>query len=57
MCSKYVAYLRTASVHYPLMRCLLKHFYVARNAHVTIHIIASSLANGTIGIKLKISEA
>uniref|UniRef100_A0A1X7TGH2 Uncharacterized protein n=1 Tax=Amphimedon queenslandica TaxID=400682 RepID=A0A1X7TGH2_AMPQE len=51
--------LRNASVHYPLLRCLLKHFYVARNAHLTIDIIDSSLADGDIAqlIDLKINEA
>uniref|UniRef100_A0A1X7SYX9 Uncharacterized protein n=1 Tax=Amphimedon queenslandica TaxID=400682 RepID=A0A1X7SYX9_AMPQE len=51
--------LHNASVHYPLLRCLLKHFYVARNAHLTIDIIDSSLADSDIAqlIKLKISEA
>uniref|UniRef100_A0A1X7SJ09 Uncharacterized protein n=1 Tax=Amphimedon queenslandica TaxID=400682 RepID=A0A1X7SJ09_AMPQE len=38
--------LRNASVHYPLLRCLLKHFYVARNAQLTIDITDSSLAEG-----------
>ena len=51
--------LGNASVHYPLLRCLLKHFYVARNAHLTIDIIDSSFADGDIAqlVKLKISEA
>ena len=48
--------LRNASVHYPLLRRLLKH---SRNAHLTIDIIDSSLADGDIAqlVKLKISEA
>uniref|UniRef100_A0A1X7T732 Uncharacterized protein n=1 Tax=Amphimedon queenslandica TaxID=400682 RepID=A0A1X7T732_AMPQE len=48
-----------ASVHYPLLRRLLKHFYVARNAHLIIDIIDSSLADGDIAllIDLKINEA
>uniref|UniRef100_A0A1X7U340 Uncharacterized protein n=1 Tax=Amphimedon queenslandica TaxID=400682 RepID=A0A1X7U340_AMPQE len=51
--------LRNASVHHPLMRRLLKHFYFARNAHLTIDIIDSSLAEGDIAqlTNLKISEA
>uniref|UniRef100_A0A1X7VAI5 Uncharacterized protein n=1 Tax=Amphimedon queenslandica TaxID=400682 RepID=A0A1X7VAI5_AMPQE len=51
--------LRNASVHFPLLRRLLKHFYVARNAHLTIDIIDSSLADGDIAqlIDLKINEA
>uniref|UniRef100_A0A1X7VDF4 Uncharacterized protein n=1 Tax=Amphimedon queenslandica TaxID=400682 RepID=A0A1X7VDF4_AMPQE len=51
--------LRNASVHHPLLRCLLKHFYVARNAHLTIDIIDSSFAEGNIAqlTNLKISEA
>uniref|UniRef100_A0A1X7VCQ4 Uncharacterized protein n=1 Tax=Amphimedon queenslandica TaxID=400682 RepID=A0A1X7VCQ4_AMPQE len=51
--------LRNASVHYPLLRRLLKHFYVARNAHLTIDIIDSSLADGDVAqlIDLKINEA
>uniref|UniRef100_A0A1X7UVL7 Uncharacterized protein n=1 Tax=Amphimedon queenslandica TaxID=400682 RepID=A0A1X7UVL7_AMPQE len=50
--------LRNASVYYPLLRYLLKHIYVARNAHLTIDIIDSSLANGDIAqfIDLKINE-
>uniref|UniRef100_A0A1X7SDG3 Uncharacterized protein n=1 Tax=Amphimedon queenslandica TaxID=400682 RepID=A0A1X7SDG3_AMPQE len=50
--------LRNASVHDPLLRRLLKHFYVARNANLTIDIIDSSLANGDIAqfIDLKINE-
>uniref|UniRef100_A0A1X7TQX5 Uncharacterized protein n=1 Tax=Amphimedon queenslandica TaxID=400682 RepID=A0A1X7TQX5_AMPQE len=35
-----------ASVFYPLLRPLLKHFYVARNAHLTLDIIDFSLADG-----------
>uniref|UniRef100_A0A1X7TFV7 Uncharacterized protein n=1 Tax=Amphimedon queenslandica TaxID=400682 RepID=A0A1X7TFV7_AMPQE len=48
-----------ASVHYPSLRCLLKHFYVAGNAHLTIDIIESSLADGDIAqlLKLRIIEA
>uniref|UniRef100_A0A1X7V374 Uncharacterized protein n=1 Tax=Amphimedon queenslandica TaxID=400682 RepID=A0A1X7V374_AMPQE len=48
-----------ASVHYPLLRRLFKHFDVARNAHLTINIIDSSLADGDIAqlIDLKINEA
>uniref|UniRef100_A0A1X7U2N0 Uncharacterized protein n=1 Tax=Amphimedon queenslandica TaxID=400682 RepID=A0A1X7U2N0_AMPQE len=51
--------LRNASVHYPLLRRLLRHFNVARNAHLTIDIIDSSLADGDIAqlIDLKINEA
>uniref|UniRef100_A0A1X7UDB6 OTU domain-containing protein n=1 Tax=Amphimedon queenslandica TaxID=400682 RepID=A0A1X7UDB6_AMPQE len=50
--------LRNESVHYPLLRRLLKHFYVARNAHLTIDIIDSSLAEGDKAqlTNLKISE-
>ena len=58
-CKSMLRILRTASVHYPLLRCLLKHCYVAKNAHLTIDIIDSSLADGDIAqlVKLKISEA
>ena len=58
-CKSMLRILRSASVHYPLLRRLLKHFYVARNAHLTIDIIDSSLADGDIAqlVKLKISEA
>uniref|UniRef100_A0A1X7V337 Uncharacterized protein n=1 Tax=Amphimedon queenslandica TaxID=400682 RepID=A0A1X7V337_AMPQE len=51
--------IRYASVHYPLLRLCLKCFYVARNAHLTIDIIDSSLADGYIAqlIDLKINEA
>ena len=58
-CKSMLRILRNASVHYPLLRRLLKHFYVARNAHLTIDIIDSSLADGDIAqlVKLKISEA
>uniref|UniRef100_A0A1X7TJ06 Uncharacterized protein n=1 Tax=Amphimedon queenslandica TaxID=400682 RepID=A0A1X7TJ06_AMPQE len=51
--------LHNASVHYPLLRRLFKHFYVARNAHLTIDIIDSSLADGDVAqlIDLKINEA
>uniref|UniRef100_A0A1X7TKX3 Uncharacterized protein n=1 Tax=Amphimedon queenslandica TaxID=400682 RepID=A0A1X7TKX3_AMPQE len=37
-----------ASVYYSLLRHLLKNFYVARNAHLAIDIINSSLADGKI---------
>uniref|UniRef100_A0A1X7VFR3 Uncharacterized protein n=1 Tax=Amphimedon queenslandica TaxID=400682 RepID=A0A1X7VFR3_AMPQE len=40
--------LHNASVHYPLLRHLLKHNYVARNAHLTIDMIHSSLTDGNI---------
>ena len=42
-----------------MLRCLLKHFYVARNAHLTIEIIDYSLDDGDITqlIKFKINEA
>ena len=45
-------FLRNASVHYPLLRCLLK-------MPITMDIIDSSLADGDIAqlVKLKISEA
>ena len=58
-CKSMFRILRNASVHHPLLRLLLKHFYVARNAHLTIDIIDSSLADGDIAqlVKLKISEA
>ena len=58
-CKSMLRILRNASVHYLLLRRLLKHFYVARNAHLTIDIIDSSLADGDIAqlVKLKISEA
>ena len=58
-CKSMLRILCSASVHYPLFRCLLKHIYVARNAHLTIDIIDSSLADGDIAqlVKLKISEA
>uniref|UniRef100_A0A1X7UF12 DUF6570 domain-containing protein n=1 Tax=Amphimedon queenslandica TaxID=400682 RepID=A0A1X7UF12_AMPQE len=48
-----------ASVYYPLLRRRLKHFYVARNAHLTVDIIDFSLADGDIAqlIDLKINEA
>uniref|UniRef100_A0A1X7TW35 Uncharacterized protein n=1 Tax=Amphimedon queenslandica TaxID=400682 RepID=A0A1X7TW35_AMPQE len=51
--------LRYASVHYPLLRCLLKHICVARNAHLTTDIIDSSLADNDVAllINLKINEA
>ena len=55
-CKSMLRILRTAFVHYPLLR---RHFYVARNAHLTIDIIDSSLADGDIAqlVKLIISEA
>ena len=58
-CKSMLLILRSASVHYPLLRRLLKHLYVARNAHLTKDIIDSSLAHGDIAqlVKLKISEA
>uniref|UniRef100_A0A1X7VSV4 Uncharacterized protein n=1 Tax=Amphimedon queenslandica TaxID=400682 RepID=A0A1X7VSV4_AMPQE len=58
-CKSMLCILRNASVHYPLLRCLLKHFYVARTAHLTIDIIDSSLADGDIAqlINLKINES
>uniref|UniRef100_A0A1X7VVP4 Uncharacterized protein n=1 Tax=Amphimedon queenslandica TaxID=400682 RepID=A0A1X7VVP4_AMPQE len=58
-CNSKLRILRNASVHYPLLRRLLKHFYIARNAHLTIDIIDSSLAVGDIEqlIYLKINEA
>uniref|UniRef100_A0A1X7V6N1 Uncharacterized protein n=1 Tax=Amphimedon queenslandica TaxID=400682 RepID=A0A1X7V6N1_AMPQE len=40
--------LHNASVYYPLLRCLFKHFFVARNAHLTIDIVDSSLPDGDI---------
>uniref|UniRef100_A0A1X7TMK9 Uncharacterized protein n=1 Tax=Amphimedon queenslandica TaxID=400682 RepID=A0A1X7TMK9_AMPQE len=51
--------LHNASVHYPSLRRLLKHFYDAKNAHLTIDIIDSSLADGDIAqlIDFKINEA
>uniref|UniRef100_A0A1X7VL16 Uncharacterized protein n=1 Tax=Amphimedon queenslandica TaxID=400682 RepID=A0A1X7VL16_AMPQE len=51
--------LRNASVHYPLLRRLLKHFYFARNTHLTIDIIDTSLADGNVAqlINLKINKA
>ena len=55
-CKSMLRILRNASVHYPLLRRLLKHFYVARNAHLTIDIIDSSLDIAQL-VKLKISEA
>ena len=45
-CKSMLCILRSASVHYPLLRRLVKHLYVARNAHLTIDIIDSSLADG-----------
>ena len=55
-CKSVLRISRNVSVHYPLLRRLLKHLYVA---HVTIDIIDSSLADGHIAqlVKLKISEA
>uniref|UniRef100_A0A1X7V6H5 Uncharacterized protein n=1 Tax=Amphimedon queenslandica TaxID=400682 RepID=A0A1X7V6H5_AMPQE len=51
--------LRNASVHYPMLRCLLGHLYAARSAHLTIDIINSSDADGDIAqlINLKVNEA
>uniref|UniRef100_A0A1X7TPJ3 Uncharacterized protein n=1 Tax=Amphimedon queenslandica TaxID=400682 RepID=A0A1X7TPJ3_AMPQE len=51
--------LRNASVHYFMLRRLLRHFYVARIAHLTIDIIDSSLADGYMAqlIDLKMNEA
>uniref|UniRef100_A0A1X7TDA8 Uncharacterized protein n=1 Tax=Amphimedon queenslandica TaxID=400682 RepID=A0A1X7TDA8_AMPQE len=48
-----------ASVYFSLLRHLLKNFYVARNAHLAIDIINSSLADGNIAQfkNLKINEA
>ena len=56
-CKSMLCILRNAYVHYPLLRRLLKHFYVARNANLTIDIIDSSLADGDTSqlVKLKIS--
>ena len=34
-CKSMLRILRSASVHYPLLRRLLKHLYVARNAHLS----------------------
>uniref|UniRef100_A0A1X7VU50 Uncharacterized protein n=1 Tax=Amphimedon queenslandica TaxID=400682 RepID=A0A1X7VU50_AMPQE len=50
--------LRNASVRSPLLRRLLRHFYVATNAHLTID-IDSSLPDGDIAqlINLKLNEA
>uniref|UniRef100_A0A1X7UKH1 Uncharacterized protein n=1 Tax=Amphimedon queenslandica TaxID=400682 RepID=A0A1X7UKH1_AMPQE len=50
--------LRNASVHYPLLRRLLKHFYVARYAHLTMAITDSSLADGDVAqlINLKLMK-
>uniref|UniRef100_A0A1X7T9J0 Uncharacterized protein n=1 Tax=Amphimedon queenslandica TaxID=400682 RepID=A0A1X7T9J0_AMPQE len=58
-CKSMLRILRNASVHYPLLTCLLKHFYVARNAHLTINIIDSSLPDGDVAqlIDLKINDA
>ena len=58
-CKSILRILHHASVQYPLLRHLLKYFYVARNALSTIDIIDSSLADGDIAqlVKLKISEA
>uniref|UniRef100_A0A1X7VJP5 Uncharacterized protein n=1 Tax=Amphimedon queenslandica TaxID=400682 RepID=A0A1X7VJP5_AMPQE len=51
--------LRNASVPEPFLRRLLKHFYVATNAHLAIDIIDSFLTDGDIAqlINLKIDEA
>uniref|UniRef100_A0A1X7UC85 Uncharacterized protein n=1 Tax=Amphimedon queenslandica TaxID=400682 RepID=A0A1X7UC85_AMPQE len=58
-CKSMLRILRNASVHYPLLRRLLKHFYVARNANLTIDIIDFSFADGDIAqlIDVKINEA
>ena len=58
-CKSMLHILCSAFLQYPLLRRLLKHFYVARNAHLTIDIIQSSLADSDIAqiLKLKISEA
>ena len=57
-CKSMLCILRNASVHYPLLRRLLKHLDVARNAHLTIDIIDSSV-DGDIAqlVKLTINEA
>ena len=54
-CKSMLRILRSASVHYPLLRRILKHWYVA---HVTIDVNDSSLADDDIAQfeKLKISE-
>ena len=50
--------LRSASVHYPNLRRLLKHFYKARKSHRTIDSIDTCLASGDVIelMKLRISE-
>uniref|UniRef100_A0A1X7VJT2 Uncharacterized protein n=1 Tax=Amphimedon queenslandica TaxID=400682 RepID=A0A1X7VJT2_AMPQE len=42
-CKSMLCILPNASVHYPLLGRLMKNFYVARNAHLTIDIIDFSL--------------
>ena len=56
-CSK-LRKLRSASVHYPNLRRLLKHFYKARKSHRTIDSIDTCLASGDVIelMKLRISE-
>ena len=56
-CSK-LRRLRSASVHYPNLRRLLKHFYKARKSHRTIDSIDTCLASGDVIelMKLRISE-
>ena len=46
-CSK-LRRLRSASVHYPNLRRLLKHFYKARKSHRTIDSIDTCLASGDV---------
>ena len=56
-CSK-LRRLRSASVHYPDLRRLLKHLYKACRSHRIIHSIDTCLASGDVIqlIKLRISE-
>ena len=56
-CSK-LRRLRSASVHYPNLRRLLKHFYKACKSHRTIDSIDTCLASGDVIelMKLRISE-
>ena len=56
-CSK-LRRLRSASVHYPNLRQLLKHFYKARKSHTTIDSIDTCLASSIVIelLKLGISE-
>ena len=54
-CSK-LRRLRSASVHYPNLRRLLKHLYKARRSHRTIDSIDTCLASGDVVELMKLIE-